>query len=75
VSRTPCPICDFPLATVDDLVDDGSLDTEAQERAAFGTLLCWNRWSNDHRGPAIDWRARALRAESALLRSDTEVSR
>lgn len=72
MNRTPCPVCDFPLAT--------EADSGAYARSAFGddddlrvlgVVCCWFKaeWSefgSDHRGPAIDWRARALEAEESL---------
>lgn len=51
-SRERCAVCDFPLATGDDFdgEDDGA--------------LCWSAIGGTaHRGPRIDWRARALEAE------------
>lgn len=57
--RERCPVCDFPLAS------------ESDCRAPFSTdlpSLCWKRFNGDHRGPAIDWRARALKAEADAAR-------
>lgn len=53
--RERCAVCDFPLATGDDFdgEDDGA--------------LCWSAIGGTaHRGPRIDWRARALAAAGAL---------
>lgn len=65
-ARERCPVCGFSLATAADLVTDGSLDTEAQEVAAFGEVLCWSALGSDHRGPDIDWRERALDLAASL---------
>ena len=62
MNRTPCPVCDFPLAT----------EADSAEAAAAGLTLrdvlterrlCWII-HGCHVGPAIDWRARALKAEA-----------
>lgn len=56
-TRERCAVCDFPLAT----------EAEARDKTAWVAGLCWARWTRwGHRGPAIDWRARALEAGAKL---------
>jgi len=55
----PCLSCDRPAATPDDYVTVP--DAEAGR-------LCWRIFTGDVcRGPYVDWRARALAAETTVI--------
>ncbi len=56
-TREPCPKCDMPRASKEDW------DKIPGEPNAD---LCWATGKADCRNPAVDWRARCLKAESAL---------
>lgn len=67
IERERCPICDFPLATEADWSRAVTQGHTADLRVYEGHL-CWRDMMtpDHHPGPAIDWRARALKAEAAL---------
>lgn len=57
-----CPSCDAPLATMADIRPD---DTPRPE----DDLLCWRAFHGECQREPVDWRARALAAESELAAS------
>lgn len=61
-TREPCPVCAAPLASEADYA------TWAPNPA-----LCWSRYSKCQNKP-VDWRSRALHAESALALMSTPLS-
>ncbi len=62
-TREPCPKCDLPQAADEDY--------EAMGHPIEG--LCWGRYRACRNRP-VDWRARCLKAESALALLQTPLS-
>lgn len=55
--REKCVVCGFPLATTTEYANAPN-DLRDDARG-----LCWHKWTDNHRGPAIDWHAQALEAD------------
>lgn len=62
-TRKPCPVCDVPRANDWDW-NHGMPNAD----------LCWAGRFQPCRNPAVDWRARCLKAESALALMSTPLS-
>jgi hypothetical protein len=59
MSRDRCPFCDLPLAR--------PVDALPCYTGGERTDLCWLDYNGGRcHGPSVDWRARALKAESRL---------
>lgn len=83
MSRAPCPVCDFPLATeADDEVLSAASEAgrPTDDIALFADVLCWSEFVAQHRDGELGdgvkhWRARALKAEAALPRFESDCDR
>lgn len=73
VPENRCPVCDRPRGVVADLRELSARNALDAEGAAF----CWREWGCEDqcRAAAVDWRARALRAEARVAELEEDVER